>query len=139
MSEPVTIWKNSKCIRVSKNLRGILDYARKQPVVRAIVEPLTRVNQPFKWSVEFQFVDGATGYTEWADDRTVGSWLFNRRSWGQPTLELPSDNSHRFIYVWEDNIDDTKQELERDLAEEHYLHAPGFQVADCPRCRAASE
>jgi hypothetical protein len=77
----VTIYTASgKAIRASKNLRGILDYARRSPVDSVRLEPWP--DEPGYYAVHFKFYDGANAVTKWADWRVCADWLRSRRSWG---------------------------------------------------------
>lgn len=64
-------------LRTSKNLRGILEFARKSPVnvvaIRDLGNGLT--------GVAFYFDGGAHAFTTWSDLNVVLCWLANRRSW----------------------------------------------------------
>ena len=68
---------NGKLIKRSKNLRGILDYARVSPVNTV----LCHENFDRSYTVEFTFDNDALGLTVFADWRVLCHWLKARRSW----------------------------------------------------------
>lgn len=80
----VTIWHNCKIVKQSRNLRGILDYARNTSDVMAIhchklfsAVPNGETFHP----VEFQFRNGAHCQVDWADCRVLTHWIKSRRAW----------------------------------------------------------
>ena len=79
-----TIYLKTRPVKRSRNLRGILDYARVSPVVsvdcqRVVREPLTG-GLPV-YSVTFIFDNGAIGESDWQDWRVLVQWIKARRSW----------------------------------------------------------
>jgi hypothetical protein len=91
---PVTIQnKAGDVIRTSQNLRGILRYA-------AEVSPVRKVwcceSRPFnstvtQYRVEFEFYDGSTGFSIWADWRVLVDWIKARVSWRYMIAELSGE------------------------------------------------
>jgi len=77
--------KTGRVIRRSKNLRGILDHARREYVVEARVEhdpadlPLQRRDG---YRVTFVYGNGDSAVAHFADWRVFIQWIHNRRSWG---------------------------------------------------------
>lgn len=90
----ITITKNSKIVRKSKNLRCILDYARLYPVTKVTVIGSRLPNDygtPLA-NVTFHFYDGATSFVNFVSYHVACSWVLSRRSWGKPT----DDNNAMF-------------------------------------------
>jgi hypothetical protein len=88
MGEPVRILKGRTVAYTSRNLRGLLDHARRAgPPVRVTLRqthPMTD-SQPFTMRVLYP--DGAEGVARWASWRVAGDWMRARRSWGKPGAE----------------------------------------------------
>ena len=84
----------------SCNLRGVLTYARKSPVMYAeVVEIRTFGNLPsIMANVKFRFYDGATCNTGWADASVAHDWLHNRRAWGEPIDKDTNDDGSYTCY-----------------------------------------
>jgi len=74
----VQIVKDGGTVATSRNLRGILDYAREHGVVRVYVH-LSSITA--KVLVLFVFADGARSMTEWASFGVACDWIVARRSW----------------------------------------------------------
>lgn len=74
----ICIVKNSMVIRNSKNLRGLLDYARIFPVVRV---ELTPTNNGHNGNLIVTYVDGSHGQAIFASYHIMVDWVRNRRSW----------------------------------------------------------
>lgn len=72
-----TITKNARIIRQSKNLRGLLDYARVSRVTRVELAPFAQVNG----SLRVFYEDGSIGRENFASYRIMVDWVRNRRSW----------------------------------------------------------
>lgn len=66
--------------RKSRNLRGILDYARISPVERVHIRP-AHGHSAF---LDVYYANGAVGYATFADPRVCANWVKSRRSWGAP-------------------------------------------------------
>lgn len=64
-------------IHRSRNLRGVLDHARRSWVAEAVAEPLPRG----KGLLRVTFGDGGTCVTEFASFAVLCTWLRARRSW----------------------------------------------------------
>ena len=63
----------------SKNLRGLLDFARKSAPVGVDLVPAEGL--PGYYSLAVVFECGATAYSTWADWRVCADWITARRSW----------------------------------------------------------
>jgi hypothetical protein len=69
--------------RRSKNLRAVLEHARKHVVT--VVE-VRQVGEYY--GVAFHFEGGDTALTCWSDWRVLADWLKARRSWGPDRISL---------------------------------------------------
>lgn len=82
MAEQVTIQRGRAIVHRSKNLRGLLDHARRAgpPVTVALKQarPM-RDAQPFQMTVTYP--DGTTGRAAWASWRVAADWVRARRAW----------------------------------------------------------
>jgi hypothetical protein len=66
-------------IRTSRNLAGILTYARKVAAVeRVTIHPADHDRQ---FPVKFDFFDGSYAWVFFADWRVASDWILSRRSW----------------------------------------------------------
>lgn len=72
----VEIMLGSKVVARSRNLRGLLDYARKEPPVSAAVN-----KTPTGGRLTVFFNDGALCHVEFADYSVACGWIAGRRSW----------------------------------------------------------
>lgn len=79
MEYGINIIKNGQIIRTSKNLRGLLEYARISPVVRIESTPLGPNNSTGTFRVFF--ADGAESRALFRSYHIMIDWLRNRRSW----------------------------------------------------------
>lgn len=70
-------------IHTSRNLRGILDHARRTPVTGAMVE---HTSGGAKLTVNY--LDGSTGFANFADHKICHDWVLSRRSWGLRKTEM---------------------------------------------------
>jgi hypothetical protein len=78
----VTIRKPSgETVKTSKNLRGILDYARCSSVMEISIDHSVMLDRHGKFAVIFTFEDGCCALTYWSDWRVLLDWLLARRSW----------------------------------------------------------
>jgi hypothetical protein len=88
VGEPCTIYEGTRPIHTSRNLRGLLDHARR---VGAPHHVELRQRAPMSWNQPFKMVcrfpDGSHGVAFWADWRVAGDWMRARRSWGKPGAE----------------------------------------------------
>lgn len=75
----IEIVRCGKTVATSRNLRGILDYARLHSVVRVYVH---QCDDPAKVLVLFVFDNDARSMTTWADFNVACDWIMSRRSWG---------------------------------------------------------
>ena len=89
----VLIHKNGATVKRSKNLRGILDYAREEPVVKASVV----VDKDGSADIVFTFLDGAKSLVHFASNQVFQGWILKRRSWGKPSRKYITD----FWYILE--------------------------------------
>ena len=71
------IEKNGQIIHRSKNLRGMLDYARISPVIRAELTPVGKVNGRLR----VIYADGASSSAHFASYHIAVDFVRNRRSW----------------------------------------------------------
>ena len=78
----VLIHKNGATVKRSRNLRGILDYARENPVVKASVV----VNPDESADIVFTFLDGAKSLVHFQSNQVFLDWVLRRRSWGKPDM-----------------------------------------------------
>lgn len=74
-----TIIKDGKTIRTSKNLRGMLDYARVSPVtsVNAYRDP----SNSERGLLDVTYFDGAQSRASFASYHVMVDWVRERRSW----------------------------------------------------------
>lgn len=80
----VTIWHECKPVKRSRNLRGILEYARNTSDVAEIhchrLMSATPNGATF-YPVTFFFRNGAECCVDWSDWRVLAQWVKSRRSW----------------------------------------------------------
>lgn len=77
----IQIVKHGEVIHKSRNLRGILDHARREPVDTIIA--IRRGDDSA--SVRFIFYDKSRANVEWASWLVLCQWIQSRhRSWGEP-------------------------------------------------------
>lgn len=69
--------QSGEVVARSRNLRGILDYARRSPVVKVQGEPHTA--NPFNGFLAVHYADGATACALFADVRVMRAWIKDRR------------------------------------------------------------
>ena len=89
----IEIRRCGEVVRRSRNLRGILDYARKQPVTSVSI---TRTHDGA--TVYVNFYDNAVCLCTFGCFTVARDWFTNRRSWGKPTESIVTD--HVIIYKW---------------------------------------
>lgn len=78
----VNIFKDGKRVAQSQNLRGIIDYARKNGVAKVIiVERKFAKHTEFGGTLNILFGDGATVKTEFRSYGVLEDWIAARRSW----------------------------------------------------------
>lgn len=77
METGTNIVKNGKIIHTSKNLWGILDYARKSPVVRIESCRIGDVSG----TVRVLYKDGAESRANFRSYHIMIDWIRNRKSW----------------------------------------------------------
>jgi hypothetical protein len=85
----VTINLNGNLVASSKNLRGILDYARKVPVHRVAI--YRNLNGDGLLCVTFD--NGANCQTTFASYTVCIDWVKSRRSWGLTCLSNGTDQA----------------------------------------------
>jgi hypothetical protein len=73
----VNIIKAGRIVRTSKNLRGVLDYARVSPVRRVETTPLPAG----AGSLRVLYRDGAETRANFASYEVMLDWVKRRRSW----------------------------------------------------------
>ena len=81
-------------VKRSQNLRGILDYARIQPVTSVSV---TRTHDGGA-TVYVNFYDTAVCRFTFADFTVARDWFLKRRAWGKPVQSIVTDRV--IIYHW---------------------------------------
>lgn len=72
-----SIIKGGRIIRTSRNLRGILDYARVSPVARIESCPIGES----EGTMRVVFKDGAESRANFASYSVMMEWIAERRSW----------------------------------------------------------
>jgi hypothetical protein len=76
----IQIMKEGACVARSRNLRGILDYARRSPVAH-IETSMGYDGSPVRGLVLVKYADGAHCLTDFASYHIMIDWLRGRRSW----------------------------------------------------------
>ena len=76
----------------SKNLRGLLSYARRSIPVAVSLEVRRDPATGAPYFMRIDFADGAIGFAHWQDWRVAADWIAARRSWNGPAIA--SDNGH---------------------------------------------
>lgn len=71
--------KAGRAIRRSRNLRGVLDYARDVSSVQSVV--IACDHKAGNYPLVFRFFDGSTCEATFADWRVAAAFLLARRSW----------------------------------------------------------
>lgn len=79
MSEIIS--KDGVIVKRSRNLRGVLDYARQHPVIKAEID---YVETSGGYLVKFYYWDNAASQSNWADADVARCWVYDRLSWGKP-------------------------------------------------------
>ena len=97
------IIKGGQIIRKSKNLRGMLEYARLSPVVRieaCDIGPFEDANQRLRsqGTMLVLYRDGATCRANFESYRVMLAWVRKRRSWRGAMLSArDNDNGMGFV------------------------------------------
>lgn len=91
----IEIKKGNKTVSKSQNLRGILRYARKEPVIRVVIFK----RHDGRAIVGFWFYDDAKSTTRWASESVAHSWLRSRRAWGNPVEVVTRGLVTRYDYL----------------------------------------
>lgn len=83
MRESVCVHLDNRLVKSSRNLRGILDYARISPVERVDCQRLLSESPggPQFYPVTFFYDNGAIGQADFQDWRVLVDWIKARRSW----------------------------------------------------------
>jgi len=100
----VEIFKEGKRIAYSKNLRCILEYARKHGVAKVIIVERKFASE-FGGTLYILFGDGATVKTGFKSYGVLESWIATRRSWclqDAGRKSLPHCNLRYFDGPWAD-------------------------------------
>lgn len=84
----IEIIRNGRTVAKSRNLRGILDYARKSPVRKATV---SCYNRERTGNVYILFEDGSECRTEFAGYIVAVEWIRARRSWQLEAVRCSDD------------------------------------------------
>ena len=77
---------DSRTVSSTRNLRGLLDYARKSPVVRVAV----RETLGGGGELTVTYENGASGHSHFASYIVACHWVLARRSWGMTGEEVAS-------------------------------------------------
>lgn len=85
---PIEITKAGAIVARSRNLRGILSYARKSPVATVSVSSYSPVRCAH---VYVQFDDGAECRTQFSSYTVAVQWVRARRSWGLEAVRCSDD------------------------------------------------
>lgn len=80
----VSIEKNGQIIRQSRNLRGIVDYARSSKPARVELTPFGVCNGRLR----VIFNDGASTSAHFASYHIMIDWVRNRRSWPKSAVVI---------------------------------------------------
>jgi len=84
----ISIENNGQIIRKSKNLRGMLDYARVSPVKRIELTPQGKVNGRLR----VIYNDGAVTSSNFANFHIMVDFVRNRRTWQNAELVNYGEN-----------------------------------------------
>lgn len=92
-----TIILEGKIVARSKNLRGILTYARKRGIDRVVI---SKNAEGSNWdaTVCYEFSDGAYSIVQWASFDVAVSWTHARRSWGYVDVVLNKIQLQTAVY-----------------------------------------
>lgn len=82
------IEKNGQIIKTSRNLRGIVDYARTSKPARIELTPQGKVNGRLR----VIFADGASTSAHFASYHIMVDWIRNRRSWDKNSIVFYGEN-----------------------------------------------
>lgn len=93
----ITIYLKDQPVSKSKNLRGILDYARRFPVVSVYVQ---RYPETGGAAVQFAFDNGADAFADFNSYTIACNWINARRSWHLTRRENSAELS---IWIQPDN------------------------------------
>lgn len=74
---------NNVWIHSSKNLRGLLDHARRTPVISAEIDKTSGGA-----NLTVHYLNGTTGLAKFADYKVCQNWVLSRRSWGLRKTEM---------------------------------------------------
>jgi hypothetical protein len=74
--------KENELIRTSRNLRGLLDHARRELPVTVDL----RETERGYFDLRVGFLNGDYAWSRWASWRVAADWLRARRSWGLPSI-----------------------------------------------------
>lgn len=102
-------------IRRSRNLRGILDHARRVPVSGAVLQSVNRAMIPelremcnksygAKYLLTVKYDNGDRGYSPFQDWRVCADWLAARRSWGPFAVTGPVEFRTRYLKAAPDAV-----------------------------------
>jgi len=83
------ITKNGKVIRRSKNLRGIIDYARCSPVAK--VDGVFDPDNEVRGILTVEYSDGCTSKASFASYHIMVDWVRNRRIFRDALVTLSKD------------------------------------------------
>jgi hypothetical protein len=80
--EPLSIYKEGQPVGRSRNLRGLIDYARRSSVSRVSIRPLAKG----EGLLRVVYADGAYSYARFASFTVLKDWTRSRRSWPVATV-----------------------------------------------------
>ena len=83
------VTKNGKVIRRSKNLRGIIDYARFSPVVK--VDGVFHHENEVRGILTVEYFDGCTSKASFASYHIMVDWIRSRRIFQNARVTLAKD------------------------------------------------
>ncbi len=86
---------NVRIVKRSKNLRGVLEYARLYPVVSCCL-----LKQEDGCNLMLRFYDGALCDISFASYIVAKDWINKRSSWGKPTNTVIFSDK-LIVYQWD--------------------------------------
>jgi len=98
-ADTILIGKQGQIVSQSRNLRGLLDYARRHPVVWIETQPLTWVSRdgrplwPAGARLYLRFADGAEAMTYFSSYAVLQDWIKARRTWKPSAVWIDMDQT----------------------------------------------
>lgn len=90
MATGIEIKKDSRIVARSRNLRGLLDYARRKNIW-VICVAIWKTDQGAM--LDFTYSDKAMARVDFADFAVARDWIRARRSWGLSMTSKPDDST----------------------------------------------